>query len=81
MTNPFFDLLGFSLSLMIFLGSVSGSVIYVDYRVSSEAVVNAINKECGTKYKRIDFLRVGSETMRDLCRIKEQRVKLQQEQP
>ena len=81
MTNPFFDLLGVLFSVTIIVGSLTGAVLYVDYTVSSQAVVNAINKECGTKYERIDYLRVGPETMRDLCRIKEQRVKLQQEQP
>ena len=77
MQNPFLDFIGIIGILSVFVTGISGAFIYADYSISSQSVVNAINKQCGTQYERIDYLRVGAETMRDLCRIKQQRVKLE----
>jgi hypothetical protein len=76
MGNPFLDLIGVFAVVSVFIGGISSAFIYADYIISSQSVVDAINKQCGTQYERIDYLRVGPETMRDLCKIKEQRVKL-----
>jgi len=77
MKNPVLEFIGLMGGLSIFVVGITGAVTYADYVVSSQSAVDAINKQCGTQYERIDYLRVGAETMRDLCRIKEQRVKLE----
>ena len=76
MGNSVLDFIGFTAGMIVFVAGCAGLVALADYEISSQSVVDAINKQCGTQYERIDYLRVGPTTMRDLCRIKEQRVKL-----
>lgn len=77
MRDSVLDLIGFVGVMIVFVAGSVGLVTLADYTISSQSVVDAINKQCGTQYERIDYLRVGAETMRDLCRIKEQRVTLE----
>lgn len=58
-----------------------GVITAVDYAISSQSTVNAINAQCGTHYKRIDYLRVGTDTMQKLCQIKEQTINLREDRP
>lgn len=51
-------------------------VASVDYHISSEATVNAINKQCGTNYRRSDYLRIGTEAMLQMCETREKRIEL-----
>jgi hypothetical protein len=76
MRDSVLDFIGFTAGMIVFVAGSVGLVTLADYIISSQSVVDAINKQCGTQYERIDYLRVGPTTMRDLCRIKEQRVKL-----
>lgn len=76
MRDSVLEFIGFTGGVIVFIAGSIGLVTLADYIISSQSVVDAINKQCGTQYERIDYLRVGAETMRDLCRIKEQRVKL-----
>jgi hypothetical protein len=71
------EFLGLLVGTMVLIpGLMLGTFPGISYYVSSESTVNAINAQCGTNYQRIDYLRIGEETMRDLCRIKEQTINL-----
>jgi hypothetical protein len=72
-----FDFLCFlAIGTLVVPGLLLGTFLGISYYVSSESTVNAINAQCGTNYQRIDYLRIGEETMRDLCRIKQQTINL-----
>ena len=76
MRDSWLEFIGLTGAVIALVAGSIELVILADYIISSQSVVDAINKQCGTQYERIDYLRVGAETMRDLCRIKEQRVQL-----
>ena len=51
-------------------------VVYVDYRISAEATVNAINAQCGTQYQKLDYLRIGQTAMLQMCETRQKRIEL-----
>lgn len=50
----------------------------LDYAISAEKTVNTINAQCGTDYKKEDYLIVGTETMLQLCETRQKRVEIAQ---
>jgi len=66
-----FHVIGVLATAVLVISTFAG---LLDYLISSQPTVNAINQQCNTNYQRIDYLRVGADTMRELCRINEQKV-------
>lgn len=50
----------------------------VDYSFRAEPTVNAINEQCGTNYVPMDYLRIGSSAMLQMCETREKRIELKQ---
>ena len=48
----------------------------MDYFVSAEPTVNAINLQCGTQYEKLDYLRIGSDAMLKMCETRQKRIEL-----
>ncbi len=66
----------FFLVFLVFL-PIAG-LLALDYAISAEKTVNTINAQCGTSYKKIDYLIVGTETMLQLCETRQKRVEIAQ---
>ena len=50
----------------------------LDYAISADKTVKAINAQCGTSYKKMDYLTVGTSTMLQLCETRQKRVEIAQ---
>ena len=46
----------------------------VDYFISAESVVNAINAQCSTQYEKLDYLRIGQTAMLQMCETRQKRI-------
>ena len=67
---------GAALAAVLLTGAFAGGIALLDYHISAEETVNAINRECGTDYVKFDYFRVGSSTMQQLCQIRQQRIEI-----
>ena len=66
---------GLFLGIFILVLPIAG-LYALDYAISAEKTVNAINAQCGTSYKKMDYLTVGKETMLQLCETRRKRVEI-----
>jgi len=48
----------------------------LDYAINAEKTVNAINTQCGTSYKKEDYLIIGTKAMLQLCETRQKRVEI-----
>jgi hypothetical protein len=74
--NPFIEFAGFICCVILIPTSLILVLAGVDYLISADATVNAINQECGTEYVRLDYLRVGKDTMLTMCETRQKRIEL-----
>jgi hypothetical protein len=51
-------------------------IVATDYFISAESTVNAINAQCGTQYKKLDYLRIGQDAMLQMCETRQKRIEL-----
>lgn len=72
-TSEFFCLLAaVSLGTVIFIGGIAA----VDYAIRAQPTVDSVNKQCGTNYVPMDYLRIGSTAMLQMCETREKRIEL-----
>jgi hypothetical protein len=70
-------LLGFCFLLALITSPLT-ALIAVDYLVSADKVVNVINAQCETSYKKLDYLTVGKDVMLQLCETRQKRFEIVQ---
>ena len=73
------DLLFFAgaITFLVFALAVPiAGLITADYFISAESTVNAINAQCGTQYEKLDYLRIGQETMLQMCETRQKRIEI-----
>jgi hypothetical protein len=51
-------------------------LVAVDYFISAEATVNAVNTQCGTQYEQLDYLRISQTAMLQMCETRQKRIEL-----
>ena len=76
MDNDFLAFIGATCIVTGIIAAVIAGVVYVDYRISAEATVNAINAQCGTQYQKLDYLRIGNTAMLQMCETRQKRIEL-----
>lgn len=75
-SEEFIELIAIPVFICVVPLLIVAGVMFIDYHISSEATVNAINEQCSTNYRRSDYLRVGKEAMLQMCEIRERRFEL-----
>lgn len=51
-------------------------VVVIDYFVSAESTVRAVNAQCDAQYQKLDYLTIGKGAMLQLCEIRQKRVEI-----
>lgn len=74
--DDFFPILWVTAGLCTLLFLSVGAIVAVDYFVSAESTVNAINAQCSTQYQKLDYLRIGKTAMLQMCETRQKRIEL-----
>jgi succinate dehydrogenase/fumarate reductase flavoprotein subunit len=76
MKNEFLEFIGVvAFSSCVVFGIVAG-LTAANYFISAEPTVKAINAQCGTQYKKLDYLRIGQTTMLQICETRQKRIEI-----
>jgi len=53
-----------------------GGLYALNYQINAGKIVNTINAQCGTNYRKMDYLIVGTQVMLQLCETRQKRLEI-----
>ena len=74
--DEFFEFTAVFCGLVVAICLPVTGIVAADYFIGAESTVNAINAQCGTQYEKLDYLRIGQDTMLQMCETRQKRIEL-----